>query len=435
MDRSFDRKSCLLFLALLFAGMLVLSCLSPMAADDYSYCFSWKDNARITSVAQIPASMAVHRELTNGRVFTHGLVQLLLIRPKALFNVLNGLNAALLLALFSEYLEDRRRLALLALAASMLWTFQPAFGEVSLWLTGAVNYSWGVSLFLLFLRPYVRAWLGHAEKRPVWRVLLFLPLALVAGAWSESGSLAMLFAALCLTALTARRERRIDWLALAGIVLAALGFVFLMTAPATGGRAGSTDLTAALAHFLTIAGETLRRLGLLYLLWAFCFAAALRAGGDKKRIALALILLLAGLGALAAYSFALYFAKRHFCCTVFFTVLSVMILLEQALPALKKRPRKVLAVLLCLLFFARLAFGLLDIAVIYKKSLEREAAIAAVLAEGGRDITLESYVPRSGCSVAFTLDLSPDEWPNYSVALYYGLDSVTGYYPGEQGGG
>ena len=40
-------------------------------------------------------------------------------------------------------------------------------------------------------------------------------------------------------------------------------------------------------------------------------------------------------------------------------------------------------------------------------------------------------MPRSGCSVAFTLDPSPEEWPNYSVADYYGFDRVIGYYPGE----
>ena len=94
--------------------------------------------------------MAIHREITNGRVFTHGLVQLLLIHPKGLFNLLNAGNAVLLLLLFARHLEDRRRLPLLAAAAALLFTFQPAFGEVSLWLTGAVNYSWGVSLFLLF---------------------------------------------------------------------------------------------------------------------------------------------------------------------------------------------------------------------------------------------------------------------------------------------
>ena len=429
MDRLYTKKSSALFLALVFVWMLALSCLSPMVADDYSYCFAWGTNARVTNVAQIVPSMAIHRQLTNGRVFTHGLVQLLLIRPKALFNVLNAANAALLLWLFSRYQEKRERLGLLVLAAALLFTFQPAFGEVSLWLTGAVNYSWGVSLFLLFLWPYAAVWLELPRKRLWWKTALFLLLSFLAGAWSESGSLATLFAALCLTVLTTARERRLDLTALAGLALGAAGYVFLMTAPATTGRAGSPDLAAALTNFLTVATETLRRLGLLYLLWALCFALALRARGDKKRLTLAVILLLAGLGALASYSFALYFAARHFCTTVFFTSLSVMLLLEQALPALGKWPERALCALLAALFLARFAYGMLDVAVIYKKSLEREALIQSALAQGQSEITLESYVPRSGCSVAFTLDPSPDEWPNYSVADYYGFERVIGYYP------
>lgn len=430
MDRLFDRKKEYLFLALVFCWMLLITCLSPMVADDYSYCFAWGDNARVTSIAQIPRSMAIHRQLTNGRVFTHGLVQLLLIRPKLLFNLLNACNAVLLLALFARHLQERRRLAVLIAGASLLWTFQPAFGEVSLWLTGAVNYSWGVSLFLLFLWPYTADYLGLARRRRWWKALLFLPLAFVMGTWSESGSLAALFAACCLTLLTSLRERKLDLLALAGIALGAAGFVFLMTAPATTGRAGSTDLSAAVGNFLHIVTRP-SRVALLYLLWLLCLLAALRAGGEKRRITLAVILFLAGLGALSAYSFALYFAQRHYCATVYFTALSAMILLEQALPALGKGPRRALCAALVLLFLLRFAFGMLDVAVIFKKSLERDALIREALARGDREITLESYVPRSGCSVAFTLDPSPDEWPNYSVADYYGFERVIGYYPGE----
>lgn len=429
MDRLFERKSRILFLALVFCWMLAVTWMSPMAADDFSYCFAWGDNARVTSIAQIPRSMAIHREITNGRVFTHGLVQLLLIHPKGLFNLLNAGNAVLLLLLFARHLEDRRRLPLLAAAAALLFTFQPAFGEVSLWLTGAVNYSWGVSLFLLFLLPYTADWLDLPRRRAWWKTALFLCLSFLAGTWSESGSLAALFAACCLAGLTARRTRRLDGQAVFGLLLCAAGYIFLMTAPATGGRAGSTDLAAALANFLGIALETLRRLGLLYLLWALCFALALRAKGEGRRIELAVVLLLAGLGALAAYSFALYFTGRHFCTTVFFTVLSVMILLEQALPAFGKWPRRALCGALALLFCVRFAFGMLDIAVICQKSLAREALIRDAVAQGIGEVRLESYVPRSGCSVAFTLSPSPDEWPNYSVADYYGLDRVYGYFP------
>ena len=167
----------------------------------------------------------------------------------------------------------------------------------------------------------------------------------------------------------------------------------------------------------------------MYLLWGLCLWLAIRAKGDKERIILAVILLLAGLGALAAYAFALYFTGRHFCATVYFTVLSLLLLMEQALPHLGKWPRRTLCALLAALFVARFACGMLDVAVIFKKSLEREAMIQSALAAGETEITLESYIPRSGCSVAFTLSLDADEWPNYSVADYYGFEKVYGYYP------
>ncbi len=425
MNRLSDRKAESVFFALVFCWMLTITALSPMVADDFSYCFAWGSNARVTSLAQIFPSMRVHRELTNGRVLVHGLVQALLIRPKGLFNLLNAANAVLLLWLFARHLKDRRQLAVLIVSASLLFTFQPAFGEVSLWLTGAVNYSWGVSLFLLFLWPYTAAYLGIAQKRAWWKSLLFFALAFVAGTWSESGVLAMLFTAVCLSLLT----RRLDWQGILGILLALAGYVFLMTAPATNGRAGSADLAAAFANFGAIAEQTLRKLGLLYLLWGLCLWLAIRAKGDKKRITLAVILLLAGLGALAAYAFALYFTGRHFCTTVFFTALSVLLLLEQALPCFGKGWRRTVCALLAALFLARFAFGMLDVAVIYKKSLAREALIQSALAAGEREVRLESYIPRSGCSVAFTLSLDAEDWPNYSVADYYGLEKVTGYYP------
>ena len=85
-----------LYLAV-FLLMLLFTALTPLVADDYSYCFSWVDSGRITSPLQIPASMAVHRQLTNGRVIPHALVQLVLLAPKLLFDLLNAGAAVLLL--------------------------------------------------------------------------------------------------------------------------------------------------------------------------------------------------------------------------------------------------------------------------------------------------------------------------------------------------
>ena len=73
MDVVNSRRPWLIYTAV-FLLVLLLTWLTPMVADDYSYCFSWADDTRIRSLAQIVPSMTVHRELTNGRVLTHGLV-------------------------------------------------------------------------------------------------------------------------------------------------------------------------------------------------------------------------------------------------------------------------------------------------------------------------------------------------------------------------
>ena len=170
------RAEAALYLAVFFL-MLLFSALTPMLADDYSYCFSWVDDSRIRSLGQIVSSMALHRQLTNGRVFTHGLVQLLLMFPRGIFALLNAGAAVLLLSLFRSFLGELkpgRRALLLLTGALLLWDLTPVFGQVFLWLDGAVNYGWGLCLLLLFLRPYALLWLRGEDARPLWRKLLFL---------------------------------------------------------------------------------------------------------------------------------------------------------------------------------------------------------------------------------------------------------------------
>lgn len=421
---------------LLFLAMLLFSFLTPMLKDDYSYCFAWGTNERITSIAQIPASMAVHRQLTNGRVVAHSLVQLILIAPKAVFNLLNALNAVLLAWLFRRHFRDlgeSRSALLLILGAFLLWNYMAGFGQVFLWLDGAVNYSWGISLFLLYLWPYTAAWLGAEYRRSTVKDILFLPLAFAAGAYSENGSIATLFAALCLTVLTALREKKLSWKSVVGLVLGTLGFVFLMSAPATSGR--SSDLSVSvladnLRNVLSVSQEALLP---LYIIFAVSLAACLLVGADRRRIVLAGILFLAGVGSVACFVFALYFTDRHLCFTIFFTVLACLILLGELLRLGRKTLPVLLLAAMAVPFVFNLALGSLDIAVIYKKSLDRQAAIEQALADGVRDAELEVFMPWTKYSGPRSSDLEADPtlWPNPSIARYYGFDSVVGVWPPE----
>ena len=74
------------FLLLLYCNLH-----TDLVADDYRYCFSFADGSRISAVRQIFPSMAAHRLSMNGRLIPHFLVQLFLMAPKAVFNLVNAL--------------------------------------------------------------------------------------------------------------------------------------------------------------------------------------------------------------------------------------------------------------------------------------------------------------------------------------------------------
>lgn len=196
-----DKKPICFILLAVFLFMTLLSFLTPMIADDYSYSFSFADYSRIESVGDIVGSMAAHRETINGRVIAHSMVQFFLMLPKAVFNISNGLAASLfvfLTSLYSDFGLERKNAFVLAIAVLALWYFVPQFGEVFLWLDGAFSYGWAMLFSLLFVFPFYREFCGSGHRTQSWVKAVYVVFAFAAGAYSESSSLAMLFIAFCL---------------------------------------------------------------------------------------------------------------------------------------------------------------------------------------------------------------------------------------------
>ena len=93
-----------------FLAMLLMSSLTPMLADDYSYSFSYAVcGKRIQNLQDIIQSLAAHREKMNGRMFSHGLAMLFLILPKPVFNFFNATNAVFMLFFIAKYYEDESK--------------------------------------------------------------------------------------------------------------------------------------------------------------------------------------------------------------------------------------------------------------------------------------------------------------------------------------
>ncbi len=222
-----------LYLALaVFAGMFALTLLTPMIADDYNYAFIWATDIRIGNLGDIWNSMRAHRIFTNGRVFAHGFVQLFSLTPRWIFALCNAAVASCGALLLHRFLrQSGRPLRLTAVTLLLLWLCMPVFGQIFLWQDGACNYAWGLVLTLTILYPFYETCETGEAKLPLPGKLLALPMAFVAGAWSEHISFSLLAACFLALLLAWRRRKRFPLWLFALLVCGGCGYLYLMFAP------------------------------------------------------------------------------------------------------------------------------------------------------------------------------------------------------------
>ena len=431
-----NHRPFLLLCVLVFLVVLGLTALTPMVSDDFAYCFSFADWTRIRHVGQIIPSMAEHRNVTNGRVIVHGLVQLLLLLPRPVYCALNALNAVLLCVLIRRMIalpSRKQEMVILLFGICFFCCFLPAFGENVLWLDGSLNYFWGLSCSLLFLFPFLMDYLALPHHESVFLSVMRIFLAFVFGTWSENASLVFLFLAVCLYLLQWIKTRQFRLFPLFWIVAAMAGYVFLMTAPATAGRAGAPSISVIGYNFRVIFDAARNDLLWPLLIWAVLFALAVSCHVEKRLLIVSALLFVGALLAHLSYTFAAYFVPRHLCTTVFLLMLAAVLLLAGLCRV--DRPVFSGAALACLsvLFLLQFPVGVLDVAVSYHKQQLREQQIDTALAAGQRSVVLENYYPYTAYAVPFELSLSdPSVGPNINIADYYGLDSVLGLDAEEQ---
>ena len=398
------RNKSVFFVSLIvFLILFLLSAMTPMVTDDYSYSFNWADWTRISSITQIFESMAAHRQLHNGRVFAHGLVQLFLFLPRMIYVIMNAGCGVLLCVLTARLIfteSETDQFFLLLFGALFVVSFTPAFGENYLWLDGSINYFWNIAFSFLFLLPFFMDFLNRPLKESHWIVVLRCFLAFWTGAYSESMSL---------------------------VVLA-------MMSPLTSELVGTLK-TAALGYRF----RELFRMITKYLIWPYLFFAVLLTlsvwfHAESRRILLSCLLFLSGLASLASFLFSAYVVPRHFCFPVFFTMLSCLLLLSSLCGVEKALYSRVAVAVVSVLFVLQFPVGVLDVAVSWHKQEVRLQQIQAALDAGEKSVVLENYYPYTSYAIPFYADSkNASGWPNADIARYYGLDAVFGVDPPEEG--
>lgn len=425
-----------LILLLVFGVLLLCNFKTCMVADDYAYCFSFDDGQRIESLADCARSMAAHRQWMNGRILAHFLVQLFLMLPPGLFKIANSLVFTAVIVLLFRLAGRERNNLLLAGIFGCVWIFMPAFGQVILWLDGAVNYLWSAFFSLILLSIYVKDFMDHKDVPLIYKwkwpgLLRWLGpvLGFIVGAYSEPSAVATIFCCgllMLLDSLLNRRRPRAD--RVLTLACAFLGFLFMILAPGELlNKAGDMSVSGLVFGFVN-ALELYRQIWLLLVLY---FAFAILAYCERveaRRQLLALTLMLGSLAAVFVLAFAGYAEGRSACYGTFLAIAAISVLFPAGYHS-RFRPALCFAVLVCLtatLYWG--CVGMQDICESGAQQRRNEQRILSARESGQRELELSpvGYGTKYSAGAGLVY-LTPDRdnWVNSAMARYYGMDSLT----------
>ncbi len=414
----------------IFLLMLLGNVLTPYAADDWGYMHSFATNERITAVRDIFPSIAAHAQIMNGRLFAHFWVQLFLLLPKAIFNVVNALVFTALIALLARLAqpEGERNNLILFLIFCAVWVFVPAFGQIFFWLDGACNYGWGCAVGLAFLAPYIRLFGLDAGKKPVFWILWMLA-GFYTGAYLENVSVSAIFlSALLLLGRRTIRKRKNGALPWLPVLAAVGGLAFMLLCPAEGGKGGAGGSFASLGAGLVAALRAYRSLAVPLAVFAAALVMAFWYRADRDRILLSAALVLGSLCANFSLSVASYYPAR---CIAFPAVLLIAadaVLLSELFSGNGKLLVLCAAAVLVLPTLYWGVYGFADITNVYLQVRANETAITEAASCGERSVTVPYIETQTRYSVLDGLKYLDTEdaqsWPNDVMADVLGVGEI-----------
>mgnify|MGYP001816399407 CR=1 FL=1 len=203
-------------------GFYFLNLYTNIALDDFLYKYIFNINpdlgikaTRVESISDLIISQYNHYFVQNGRILLSGLAQLFLKSENKLwFNIVN----TLLFGLF-QFLLLKRSTALnnrseyqYVLSILLLWFLVPSPSQTFLWLTGTINYMWGMIIVILFLDFFDRINLKNHHVKTKY-LLLILIFGFLAG-FTNEGITVGVSGALCIAVAKKFKQYKISSLIL-----------------------------------------------------------------------------------------------------------------------------------------------------------------------------------------------------------------------------
>lgn len=411
--------------------MLALNRLTPYICDDFTYNLNFLTKEPLGSIFEIIPSMYAHSYKMNGRLISHGLAQVFMLLSPGIFDVVNTAVFVGTLALMHRLCGSESAL-LLAGSFCLLWLIMPVFGQVVLWQVGAINYFWSLTALLLFIAPELLRFLeGREVLTKTWHRAAFCVFAFLFGWYNEIASFVGICMVPCLMVLGLWLNKdKFKLHRLLPVLFAVLGYAVMLSMPAqAANKSGGLTWELITERFDSCETMLTDRCGPLLLLLVLLNSLVPLARIPRKKWICADLLALAGVCANFMPIAASYYPERCMCTTVLLLIMAVVMLTAELMKAKGFPVIAACTAVLILLTIPQGLRGCRDIVSCHRQNVQREQTIAAALEAGEGDVTANVVVPQTPWSGYWGLrDLvdDPETWPNHSMAVYYGLDSLIG---------
>ena len=420
-----------LILMIVFTLIFTLFSLTDYTADDYLYQFIYQgeypteETSKLRSPLDIPFSMVNHSRHQNGRLLSHGLLQLLMLFPKWVFNLLSTLVfLAMGFYLYKNaWLESQPRALSYAIIYPSLFIFLPQFGQSVLWMSGSLNYLW-TSCFALAYTYYYRVLGVRRDNRLSYIILPIL--SVLIGLTNENGGGAVFLFTVLYLIVKLCSKKRVRPIQAISSPLILLGLYLQLNLPINQTRmsgAFSLDeiLDWKLAYMLKVTWDTS---GVLYLVYGFLFIYALR---EKVKTQESLVYLIAGTASALVMIFTPNLSHRSWIWTVVFCLVAIAILAKE----LRISPSILRVLAFGLIIVAGLTYmpAFQSIFQTHREILLMEEDIKEQRSLGIRNVRVRKFVqptnPYNAMTASANLRAEKNAWSNQWQALYYGVDSIS----------
>lgn len=344
-------------------------------SDDYLYSHKFDpafvsdtpgniDYARITSPRDYAESLSRLYLTLTGRIVPHAILQIILLLPGWIFDLLNTLLLFGLTYLYSTWFAGRKQPLWLAfwLLATMLWYLSITLSKRNFYLPAfSINYLWTQVIVFLFLIPFRKLIQEGNREGGIAKALILLLFGIIAGGTNEPTVPAIMMAMGGWGFFALLRSRRdLPLWFYAGFLGLLTGFAIMFFAPGNSGRAmyessnsGAGGIGFNLANLNSIMRDLLASLPVIILgIWGL---ARLKRTTFFLHWRILLFILLALGGTLFALFFAPIYSNRM---SILYA--GLVLILGMYLFTLSQGKNPVIIALLILLFLIPFGFRLCE---------------------------------------------------------------------------